>query len=165
MEENWTLGTLHTYFSQQLADLRVMLDERYATQTKALDAAFASQQTAVRKDLESAEKAVAVAMTATEKAGAKQEVAAEKRFDLLNELRVDVPSRGDIKTLEVLITSQGQQVEGKLEALSTLVRTQKERLDLLEGRSKGAAVSSSLILSAVVVIGVILTIVVTLTGH
>jgi hypothetical protein len=55
---------------ETLVALKVMLDERYATQTKALDAAF-----------KAAEQAVAVALANAEKATVKAETAADKRFE------------------------------------------------------------------------------------
>jgi hypothetical protein len=61
---------------ETLVALKVMLDERYATQTKALDAAF-----------KAAEQAVAVALANAEKATVKAEMAADKRFDAVNEFR------------------------------------------------------------------------------
>jgi hypothetical protein len=67
--------------------LRDMLDERYATQTKALDAAFIAQQTAVEKALASQEKAVGTAQSATLLASQKSDVASEKRFDAVNAFR------------------------------------------------------------------------------
>jgi small-conductance mechanosensitive channel len=60
----------------ELAALRTLLDERYATQTKALDAAFVA-----------AEKAVSTALDSAEKAVAKAELAAERRFESVNEFR------------------------------------------------------------------------------
>jgi len=61
---------------QQADDMRRLLDERYATQTKALDAAF-----------KAAEQAVAVALANAEKATGKAELAAERRFESVNEFR------------------------------------------------------------------------------
>lgn len=72
----WTTDTALYHVQRQLIDLRAMLDERYATQTKALDAAFAAQ-----------EKAVQAALTSAEKAVTKAEVASEKRFKAVNEFR------------------------------------------------------------------------------
>ena len=88
--DSWTIETLRTHVLGQICDLRTMLDERYATQTKALDAAFVAQQTAMRTALESAEKAVATAMIAAEKAVTKAENAAEKRFEAVNEFRAQL---------------------------------------------------------------------------
>ena len=94
----WTVETLRIHMSERLAmiesthgarleDLRAMLLERYATQTKAVDAAFVAQQTAMRTALESAERAVALALLSAEKAVTKAEAAAERRFESVNEFR------------------------------------------------------------------------------
>src|SRR5688572_11517487 len=72
----WTTDTLHAHLQREMDDMRRMLDERYATQTKALDAAFAA-----------ADKAVQTALLSAEKAVAKTETAAERRFEAVNEFR------------------------------------------------------------------------------
>lgn len=59
--------------------LKTLLDERYATQTKALDAAFVAAEKAVTTALESADRAVA-----------KAELAADKRFESVNEFRAQL---------------------------------------------------------------------------
>jgi hypothetical protein len=74
-------------WDRQLNDFRVMLQERYETQTKAIEAAFVASQTAMQTALTSAEKAVQTASTAAEKAVTKQEIATEKRFESVNEFR------------------------------------------------------------------------------
>jgi hypothetical protein len=72
----WTIDTLREHVRQQFADLRHLLDERYATQTKALEAAF-----------QAAEQAVQTALLSQEKAVNKAEIAADKRFESVNEFR------------------------------------------------------------------------------
>lgn len=79
----WTTDTLHMYMQRQLDDMRRMLDERYATQTKAVDAAFAAQQLALAAGL----------------------LSINARLELLNELRVGVATKGDIEALEKLVNS------------------------------------------------------------
>jgi hypothetical protein len=74
--DGWTIETLRAHILGQIVDLRTMLDERYATQTKALDAAFVAQQEAMKVALDSAAQAVT-----------KAEVATEKRFEAVNEFR------------------------------------------------------------------------------
>jgi hypothetical protein len=59
----------------EVQGLGALLDERYATQTKALDAAFVA-----------AEKAVSTALDSAEKAVTKAEVATERRFESVTEL-------------------------------------------------------------------------------
>jgi hypothetical protein len=70
------LVQLKEFMELRVNSLQSMLDERYATQTKALDAAFRA-----------AEQAVAVALANAEKATIKAETAADKRFDAVNEFR------------------------------------------------------------------------------
>ena len=64
-QSQWTVDTLKS-----------LMDERHATQSKALDAAFVAAEKAVQVALESAEKAVS-----------KAELAADKRFESVNEFR------------------------------------------------------------------------------
>jgi hypothetical protein len=97
----WTVDTLRAHIEGRMADqrelylretsdLRTMLQERYATQTKAVDAAFLAQQTAMQTALTAAETAVTKALESAEKAVGKAEVAAEKRFDAVNEFRAQL---------------------------------------------------------------------------
>jgi hypothetical protein len=86
----WTIDTLKVYFEGQLRDLRVALDERYATQTKATDAAFVAQQTAMKTAFDAADKAVQAALAAAKEASTKAEVAADKRFEATNEFRAQL---------------------------------------------------------------------------
>ena len=73
---NVRLDDLRAATRNQSDDRIRILDERYATQTKALDAAF-----------KAAEQAVAVALANAEKATAKAEAASERRFEGVNEFR------------------------------------------------------------------------------
>jgi len=70
------LDDLRAATRNQSDDRIRILDERYATQTKALDAAF-----------KAAEQAVAVALANAEKATAKAEAASNARFESVNEFR------------------------------------------------------------------------------
>jgi hypothetical protein len=85
--DGWTIDTLRALLMGQIVDLRTMLDERWATQTKALDAAFVAQQTAMHTALESANKEVATAMSAADKAVTKAETSTERRFQSVNGFR------------------------------------------------------------------------------
>jgi len=86
----WTVDTLHAHMTGQMDDLRAMLQERYATQTKAVDAAFQAQQLAMQTAMTAAETAVGKALESAEKAVGKAEIAAEKRFDAVNEFRAQL---------------------------------------------------------------------------
>jgi hypothetical protein len=102
--------------TETLVALKEMLNERYATQTKALDAAF-----------KAAEQAVAVALANAEKATAKAEAAADKRFDGVNEFR---------KTLSDQTTTFLPRAEyaASSSALSDRVTMNAERVSALELR-------------------------------
>jgi len=95
---SWTVDTLQEFLSDKITDLRDMLQERYAMQTKAVDAAFEAQQlamqtakieqaTAMTTALAAQKEAVNVAMAASEKATAKSEIASDKRFEVSNGYR------------------------------------------------------------------------------
>jgi hypothetical protein len=127
----WTVEMLREYLQRQIDDLRMMLDERYATQTKALDAAFASQQIATQTAILSQERAVQTAMSASEKAVAKAETAAEKRFEALNEFRGAVQD----------IVSQ-QMPRGEAEARFTILGEKISELKTVAAGSDGSAAGS-----------------------
>jgi hypothetical protein len=86
-DTEWTVETLRQHFQRQLDDIRVMLEERHVTQTKAVDAAFLAQQTAMQAALTAAQREVATALLSSENAVRKAETAAEKRFESVNEFR------------------------------------------------------------------------------
>jgi hypothetical protein len=118
-----------------------MLDERYATQTKALDAAFLAQQTAMRTALEAAEKAVATALTSAEKAVAKAEVAADKRFESVNEFRAQLsdqtrtfPTRNEVNSQTGALRAD---LDRLIERLGQLELRLTSRLDTAGGRESG----------------------------
>jgi hypothetical protein len=86
----WTLDSLASAMQRQIDDLRSMLNERYATQTRAVDAAFVAQSTAMATALTAAERLVQTAASATEKAIGKAELASDKRFEGVNEFRAQL---------------------------------------------------------------------------
>jgi len=110
----WTVDTAMVHVQRQLSDLRSLLDERYATQTKALDAAFVASERAVQAALTSAEKAVT-----------KAELASNARFESVNEFRAQ-------------LTDQAATFLSRVEAEARLA-AQSERLAHLEARLNNAA--------------------------
>jgi uncharacterized tellurite resistance protein B-like protein len=117
---------------QQIADMRALLDERYATQTKALDAAF-----------KAAEQAVAVALANAEKATAKAELAANARFESVNEFRKALSDqtatfipRAEYDTAH---TALGERVSSLSDRLVALELRLTSRLDRGEGSEAGAS--------------------------
>jgi hypothetical protein len=116
----------------QAEDHRRMLDERYATQTKALDAAF-----------KAAEQAVAVALANAEKATGKAEMAAERRFESVNEFRKALTDqtatfipRAEYDTAHAALSDR---VSANAERVAALELRITSRLDRGEGADVGAA--------------------------
>lgn len=108
-------------------------EQRFLAQTKAVEAAFLAQQTAT-----------SAALLAAKEAVTKAEVAADKRFELLNELRVGVAT-----------TEQ-------LEALEKQLNDLAARVDRTEGRSGGLHAGWGYLVGAA---GLISVIVVVVTRH
>ena len=155
----WTVDTLARHFEvrigdvkDSIADLRVMLDERYVTQTKAVDAAFASQQTAMQTALAAAERAVATALLSAEKAVAKAETAADKRFEAVNEFRSQLTdqaatflsrteglTRVDAITqaLAEHVTRANAEMKALEDRMLERANHNAQRLDLMQGKSTG----------------------------
>ena len=111
----WTIDTLHTRMMRELAMVRDLMDERdiryqqrYDASQKALDAALLSADRAVQAALQAAKEAVT-----------KAELSADKRFELLNELRTGVAT------------------SDQLEALEKVVATLTRRVDTAEGHTAG----------------------------
>jgi hypothetical protein len=137
----WTVDTLAQHFATQHDDMRRMLDERYATQTKAVDAAFLAQQTAMQTALTAAERAVATALLSAEKAVAKAETAADKRFDGVNEFRGQLADQAATlmprRESEVALASMAEKIDSNARKLSELELRLTSRLDLTSGHTTG----------------------------
>lgn len=86
-ESGWTVDTLRASIEQQFDAIYKLMDERKATTDEAGRVALAAQQTAMQTALEAAEKAVIVALLSAKEAVNKAEIAADKRFDNMNEFR------------------------------------------------------------------------------
>lgn len=150
----WTIDTLAMHLQRQIDDMRRLLDERYATQTKAVDAAFLAQQTAMQTALTAAERAVATALLSAEKAVTKAEAAAEKRFESVNEFRGQltdqaasfisrVESDAQRIALEERIASLTEKVDRETKRNETYVTEVNSilssRLDVITGRHEGSS--------------------------
>ena|SRR5450631_1856443 len=142
-------------YQQQIADLRLMLDERYVTQVKAVDAAFAAQQLAMQTALLAAEKAVATAMSAAEKATAKAEVAAEKRFDAVNEFR---EAYQDIIRVQMPRAEAEQRLQTLAEKLNDLKILDTAQAGHSAGLSDGAKILIGVLTALVAIVTLIGTI-------
>jgi len=140
--DGWTLDTLYTHLSRQLADLRALLDERHYSGQIALTAALTSQ-----------EKAVAAALAASKEAVTKAEVATEKRIEGLNELRQVV---ADISALQM----PRNEAENRIAALAEKVDTNADRISRIETLKVGGNDRLTAIYAALGAVVAILTILV-----
>lgn len=95
-----------------LAEKDLRDQQRYDAQTKAVETAMAAQQTAMRAALDAADKFNAMILSAQKEAVTKAEVAADKRFDLLNELRMGVATHEQMEALEKVVTVLRDEVTG-----------------------------------------------------
>jgi len=98
------------YIRALLAEKDLRDQQRYDAQTKAVETAMAAQQTAMRAALDAADKLNATIITNQKEAVAKAEIAAEKRFDLLNELRMGVATQEQFQALEKLVAKLAEEV-------------------------------------------------------
>lgn len=162
------LNQMQRGLEQQLADLRLMLDERHTAQSKAIDAALASADRAMLAALHSAEKAVDKAETAT-----------AHRFDSVNEFRqqlndqtATLMSREEglaliknltqnyettlfrlterITALELRLSSRLDVRQGELEAGKVLSATQKNNLSITVAIVAVLVTALSIVISLVV---------------
>lgn len=103
---DWSIGSLKVYEDEKLVMLRQLVDERkeHLKELRAAD-----------------QRAVDAALVAQEKAIIKAENAAERRFELLNELRGGVATKEQVEALDKVvdgITSRLDRIEGKSTGLN-----------------------------------------------
>lgn len=138
----WTTDTLREHTNVQINDLRTMLDERYATQTKALDAAFLAQQTAMQTALTAAEKAVQTALESAEKAVTKAEVAAEKRFEAVNEFRGQLSDQAALflqrSEADIRFAALDEKVGSRADGNAARITDLERRANLISGENDGS---------------------------
>jgi hypothetical protein len=131
---NIRLDDMRAAVRSQSDDRLRMLDERYATQTKALDAAF-----------KAAEQAVSVALANAEKATAKAEAAADRRLEGMNEFREALSdqtktflSRAEYNPAHEALAERVSAMNDRVSALELRLTS---RLDTAQGRTGGEAES------------------------
>jgi hypothetical protein len=146
VESGWTVDTLHAHVQQRMNSLQMLLDERYATQTKAVESAFSA-----------ADRAVNAALLAAEKAVGKAESAAEKRFDAVNEFRGQLADQASTFMPRA-------EAETRLQALAEKIDDLATRIDKSEGRGTGLNAGWVYLLAAIAAVGTIITVYVALRG-
>lgn len=91
--------SLRRHFEALLAQKELRDQQRYDAQTKAVETAMAA-----------AEKFNAAILAAQQDAVNKANVSDDKRFDLLNELRVGVATREQVEALEKIVSALSERV-------------------------------------------------------
>jgi chaperonin cofactor prefoldin len=164
----WTVDTLREAVYQRFSDMDQLLAERFATQTKATDKAFDAQQQAMQTAFTAADKAVQAALQAAREATLKAEVAADKRFDAVNEFRAQQQDligqflmRAEYQVahnaLEDKVEDHNNRLLSQVTALELRLTTRLDRgegSDLGENRAQGssdARLNQRLVLAGVVI--------------
>jgi len=130
-----------------LAAAEKLTGQRFEDQQIAVAAAFAAQK-----------EAIAAALAAQEKAVTKAELAAERRFEGVNEFRGQLSDQAATFMSRAEALLQIQTNADKIDALAT-------RIDRTEGRSTGLNVGWTIAVSAVLLVGSIVAMIVALTHH
>jgi hypothetical protein len=126
--------------SQEARHLRELMDER----DRRYQERFEASQKALDAALMAADRAVQAALSAAKEAVIKAELSADKRFELLNELRTGVATTDQLEALEKIVTEL------------------KETQNRGSGRSAGIAALYGWIVGAVALVGGVIAIVVSL---
>jgi hypothetical protein len=123
--------------SQVAADLRYQ--QRFEAQSDALAAAFLSQQTAMQTALKTAQEAVQAALAAADRAVSKAELAADKRFEALNELRQMLNDMVATLFPRTEAVQQFKTVSEKIEGNAKRIEIIEGRLNISAGEGLGSA--------------------------
>lgn len=130
----WTLDTLLVHIKTLYAESDLRYQQRYDAQQRALDAALLA-----------AKEAVQAALAAAKEAVAKAELSADKRLELLNELRTGVATTEQLEALEKVVTELSK------------------RLDRSEGHSQGLSAGWAYLLAGIGAVATVIAVVLSLT--
>jgi hypothetical protein len=145
----WTVDTAAAHLQRQINMLANLLDERYATQTKAIDAAFAAQQLAMTTALQAAERAVQVANANAEKAVLKAEVSSDKRFESVNEFRGQLNDQAGMFATREQLELIRESINERLREVTKRIDLNTSRLDADGGKNAGISASWAVGVAAV----------------
>ncbi len=157
-QSHWTLETLREYLLTLIAANEVKYSERFEASQRAINAAFLAQQTAMQTALTAQKTAVDIALGAADRAVTKAEIAAEKRFESVNEFRSTLSDqqntfmpRGEttalFKSMDEKISGIQSNCDNKLEAIRASFEKNNESLSkeiasLRESRSETSGKTS-----------------------
>ena len=128
---SWNVDTLKRYFDAVILGQTELMTISFAGRDKAVEAAFIAQEKAVSAALVQQEKAVAAALAAAKEAVLKAEVAADKRFEAVNEFRGQLTDQN--KTFATRVD-----FENLKEQLNKLENMQSRGQGTIDGHSSGA---------------------------
>jgi hypothetical protein len=124
----WNVETARRYVLDRIEANDRLYQARFDSLEKASVIAFQAQQSA----LVAQERGVMIAMAAAEKAVTKAEVAADRRFEGVNELR------GAMEDQQRNLMPRPE-AESEIKALKVLLSALAARMDQIEGRKAGGA--------------------------
>jgi hypothetical protein len=108
----WTIDTLRQHIDIVLAERELRYEQRFQASQVALQAALTADRALVQAALAAQEKSTQAAMVAAKEAVGKTERDAEKRFELLNELRAGVATSQQFDALEKMLNELRTEVVG-----------------------------------------------------
>jgi hypothetical protein len=135
----WTVETIKEHFDAILEQKDTRDQQRYDASQKALEAALLAADRAVQAALQAAKEAVQ-----------KAEMAADKRFELLNELRIGVATTEQLEALEKVVNSQRE---------AMAVNTGQNAGSIAQATAASAKATSSraVLMVAIAAVGLLLT--------
>jgi len=129
------------------------MDKRFDQRMKDADKAIAAA-------LQAAKEAVSAALAAAEKAVLKAEIAADAKFELLNELRGAMKDQASmfatIASMNAMDEAHSASLKALTDSFTEKMRSVESRLDKSEGADKGLSISWMLIIGVVGIIGTII---------
>jgi hypothetical protein len=138
---SWTLATLDRHLMGVMNERDRAYQHRYEAQEKAVAAALLAQERLSQTSFASQEKAVAAALTAAQSAVNKAEVAAEKRFDSVNEFRAQLADQAATflprAEFDRAIGSLSEKLDASVKGLAEKIEDLRESRDTNQGHSGG----------------------------
>lgn len=142
-QSGWTTDTLNYHVTQQLNDMRVLLDERFLAQ----------------------QRSIAAALLATEKAIGKAEIANEKRFESVNEFRGQLNDQTRTFLSRTEVDAMHKTSDAAIDRNSDRVNELATRLDKIEGRGSGVSQAYIYAFALIAALGTLVSIYVAVKRH
>ena len=140
----WTVDTLREHLETVLSERDLRLQQRFDAQQAALDAAMIA-----------AKEAVATAMTAAKEATAKAELAADKRFEAVNEFRQTLTDQQQTFIARPEAMAAIERNTERTQDVAKAVQTLTDRINTQDGRSEGLSSGWAVLATALLVIAAV----------